>query len=103
MDKYLNTRILELRRQLKIRQGEFAQRLGISQSYLSDVENGKKDNIGSEILYKLKDIYKINLNWLFCGEGTMFTEDLETSNHPNSTILRNNQKIVIEIKIVEDI
>lgn len=44
-------------------QREFAERLGISPGYLSQVENGKKQP-GSEVLVALRSAFDVDLNWI---------------------------------------
>ena len=48
--------IIELRKSLKMRQNEFCEKIGIAQSYLSELENGKKP-ITDEVYNKLIDAF----------------------------------------------
>jgi transcriptional regulator with XRE-family HTH domain len=48
-------------------QEEFAQRVGVSQNYLSTMEHGKVE-IGAEILLRISREYGKSLEWLLTGE-----------------------------------
>jgi transcriptional regulator with XRE-family HTH domain len=47
-------------------QEEFAQRIGISQGYVSSMERGEKE-VGIEILLKISREYGKSLEWLLLG------------------------------------
>ena len=64
-------RIRALRRQLDVSQKIFAQHLGISQSTLSQVENGHHYP-SIESLGKLIGELNINANWVLLGQGVPF-------------------------------
>jgi transcriptional regulator with XRE-family HTH domain len=49
-------------------QAEFAERIGISQNYLSMMEHGKVE-IGAEILLRISREFMKNMEWLLTGEG----------------------------------
>jgi transcriptional regulator with XRE-family HTH domain len=49
-------------------QGEFAERIGISQNHLSTMERGKVE-IGAEILLRISREFGKSLEWLLTGEG----------------------------------
>jgi transcriptional regulator with XRE-family HTH domain len=49
-------------------QGEFAERIGISQNHLSTMERGKVE-IGAEILLRISRTFGKSLEWLLTGEG----------------------------------
>ena len=52
-------------------QEEFAERIGISQSYLSTMEHGKVEN-GAEILLRISREFAKSLEWLLAGVGKRF-------------------------------
>ena len=60
-------RIREIRG-FDMRQAEFAERIGISQNYLSMMERGKVE-IGAEILLRISREFMKPLEWLLTGEG----------------------------------
>jgi transcriptional regulator with XRE-family HTH domain len=65
--KAVGRRIRELRG-FDMTQDEFAQRIGISQSYLSTVEHGKVE-AGAEVLLAISREFEKSLEWLLTGEG----------------------------------
>jgi transcriptional regulator with XRE-family HTH domain len=58
-------RIRELRG-FDMNQEEFAQRIGVSQGYVSSMERGEKE-VGIEILLKISREYGRSLEWLLLG------------------------------------
>ena len=64
--KAVGRRIRELRG-FDMTQEEFAQRIGISQNYLSMIERGNVQ-VGSEILLKLSREFGKSMEWLLTGE-----------------------------------
>jgi transcriptional regulator with XRE-family HTH domain len=64
--KAVGHRIRELRG-FDITQDEFAQRIGISQSFLSTVEHGHVE-AGAEVLLAISREFKKSLEWLLTGE-----------------------------------
>jgi transcriptional regulator with XRE-family HTH domain len=65
--KAVGRRIRELRG-FDITQKEFAQRIGISQSFLSTVERGNVE-AGAEVLLAISKEFNKSLEWLLTGEG----------------------------------
>ena len=66
----IGTRIKQIRRTLGIRQKDFADRLGLSQSYLSELEGGKTP---SDIVIKsISSQYHVSETWLRTGDGEMY-------------------------------
>ncbi len=59
-------RIRELRG-FYMKQQEFAERIGISQNYVSDMERGKVE-IGAEILLRIAREFDKSIEWLLTGE-----------------------------------
>ena len=67
----MNTRFKELRKELKMTQEEFAEKIGLSRSYINLIEMGKK--VPAE--RTIKDIcrtFNVNHLWMESGEGNMF-------------------------------
>lgn len=74
--KTFGWKMKELRDIKRINQKDLSEMLGISQGFLSDVENGKKIP-GGEIIINLKRLFpNLNLNWLLSDSGreTMFID-----------------------------
>ncbi len=64
-------RIRILRETIRITQKEMAKILGISQTYLSDIENGKIE-ANAKVLFGLTRIFGVRMLWLVEGIGEMF-------------------------------
>ena len=60
-------RIRELRG-FDMTQEVFAERIGISQNYLSTIEHGKVE-VGAEILLRISRKFAKSVEWLLMGEG----------------------------------
>lgn len=68
----IGERVKELRTSKHLSQIEFSKHLGISQGFLSDLENGKSSP-NSEILLSIKRLFPdVSSDWLLTGEGEMF-------------------------------
>ena len=74
----IGDRILLLRAALGKKQKDFAQELGTSASYVSDIEKGKS-KAGEGFIESLYRTYKVNINWVMSGDGDMFLQDPRTS------------------------
>ncbi|HEX5169104.1 MAG TPA: LexA family transcriptional regulator [Cyclobacteriaceae bacterium] len=61
-------RIAELRELLEFSQKEFAQRIGITQGALSQIESDKS-KASFETINKISDEFNVNCNWLIRGSG----------------------------------
>jgi len=66
----LGKRIKEIRLSLNLIQEDFASSIGISNTYLSEIESGKK-NPKVAFFYNLFQKYRISLDYLFFGCGPM--------------------------------
>jgi XRE family transcriptional regulator, fatty acid utilization regulator len=64
--KAVGRRIRELRG-FDMTQAEFAQRIGVSQSYLSTVEHGYVE-VGAEVLLAISREFAKSLEWLLTGK-----------------------------------
>lgn len=68
MPSSIGERIRHRRTELGLTQDDLSQKAGISKSFLSDVENGKR-SIGAETLYDLGRAMAVSLDYLMSGEG----------------------------------
>jgi len=71
INKQIGDRISQILMINKIKQSQFASKIGINQGHLSEVIAGKK-GFTNEKLASLIEIYNIDLNWLLTGEGEMY-------------------------------
>jgi phage repressor protein C with HTH and peptisase S24 domain len=56
----LQLKLKDLRNSLELNQTDFAEKLGISQSAIANMESGKRD-VSKPVLLKIKEIFNINL------------------------------------------
>lgn len=73
----IGRRLKSIRKHLKLRQLEFASILNVTVVTLSDIETGKKKP-GSEMMFILSKIYRVNLAYLLHGEGDMYRPTADT-------------------------
>ena len=89
----IGLRIKELRNVKKLNQLDFADKIGIKQSPLSQMESGKiLPSI--ETLSKIIRVFNISYSWLIDGEGDMFLEETKSEENSNK---KNVTKNVTEI------
>ena len=70
----INDRVRDVRNALDLTQKDFGQRLAIAQSYLTNIETGKREV--TEKIQKLICLqFNVNEEWLRTGKGEMFVED----------------------------
>ena len=68
------SRVKEIRNHLKMLQKDFANGIGISNSFLSEVEGGSS-KVGHEFFFNIVKVYKVNPLYLLHGTGEMFLEE----------------------------
>lgn len=73
----MNKRLKELRTHLGLSQKNFAERLGITDSGLSNLESGKR-NLTEQMIISICREFNVNRAWLVEGVGEMFTNIPET-------------------------
>ncbi len=66
-------RIKEIRQTLKLNQKDFANTIGISNSFLSEVEAGRT-KVGQDFLLNIVNIFSVNPLYILSGIGKMFME-----------------------------
>ena len=90
-DKVLGNRIKQIRKTLRLRQVDFAKQLNMSGPSLSELETGKYKP-GFDCLMALASTFKVNLYYVFFGEGEMFFEGVQPS-ASSSTLAVDNEPI----------
>lgn len=63
----IGARLKEIRDKSGLKQKPFADRIGTSSSYISEIESGKKIP-GGEFLVSLKREFGVDINWLLTGK-----------------------------------
>lgn len=74
----IGKRVKAIRKKLELMQRDFVKIINVNMATLSDIETGKK-RPGSEMLYILSDVYRVNLHYLLHGEGEMFRSEKEVT------------------------
>lgn len=64
-------RMIHVRKQNKLNQEEFAERLNLSRNFINQVENGKR-NLSDRTILDICREFNINEEWLRTGEGEMY-------------------------------
>lgn len=82
----LAQRIKNLRKELGLNQTEFAQRIGITQTSLSQIE-GEKNGISYDVYKSIVNEFKVDAVWLMDGIGSMFLSDRAESRADKRNVL----------------
>ena len=69
----MNERIKVLRKELGLTLDKFGERLGVTKTTISRLENGI-NNVTEQMIKSICREFNVNENWLRTGEGEMFTE-----------------------------
>ncbi|MDQ1353692.1 MAG: repressor LexA [Acidobacteriota bacterium] len=69
-------RVKEIRKTLGLSQKDFADPLGISGTFISEVESGKYKPC-YDFFYNMMVQFNVNLHYLFTGQGEMFIRDMK--------------------------
>ncbi len=64
-------RLMKIRKHLKMKQVDFSQKLGLSVTRISEIENDKS-HPGFQFLFNLDIELNVNLHYLLSGDGEMF-------------------------------
>ncbi len=67
----MNERLKQLRKELNMKQYDFATALSISQGHLSDIENNRKE-VSDRVISICSLKFNANEEWLRTGNGDMF-------------------------------
>lgn len=67
----MNERIKELRKALNLTMEKFGERVGVTRSAMSNIENGNR-NLTEQMLRSICREFSVNEEWLRTGEGEMF-------------------------------
>ena len=72
----LNERIREIRKNAKLNQTEFGEKLGVSRSVIANIElDLNKTGVPDNIIKLICLTFNINENWLRTGNGEMFNQN----------------------------
>ena len=77
--EFIGSRLKDIRKYLRLTQKELAEKLDISDGYISDIEKGKKKP-GRDLLEKLIERFNVNISYLFEGKGEYFYKSGQDQN-----------------------
>lgn len=69
----MNNRIKQLRKELKLSQEEFGNRLGVGKSAISYLESGRS-NLTEQMTKSICREFNVDYLWLTTGDGEMFAD-----------------------------
>lgn len=75
----IGKRIKLIRQQLKLTQQQFAEKIGVSRSHISNLENGNEMPSNSLLLF-ISTIFPVNHDWLLYEDGDMLYSGTESEN-----------------------
>jgi len=93
--KEIGQRLKLVRKSLALRQKEFAQKVNISVTTLSDMETGKS-RAGFDFLYNIVKTFNVNLYYIFFEKGEMFNDNKNYSIN-DASICDNNDEDLQEL------
>ena len=70
----MDERLKELRKELRLTQQAFADRLGVKRNTVATYETGKSNPSDAAVLLICREFH-VNEEWLRTGNGEMFVED----------------------------
>jgi transcriptional regulator with XRE-family HTH domain len=79
INKDVCVRIKQIRIDNNLTQVEFSQKLNYSQEKISRIEKNFL-NVDFELLYKIYNIFKVELCWLFTGVGNIYINQVFNNN-----------------------
>jgi len=68
-------RLREVRKDLNLKQKEFAKKLRVDPSYISQLESGKHKTPSSMMIEAISSIFPVNREWLLSGQGDRYYEE----------------------------
>lgn len=71
MSETINSRIKSIRKDLGLTQSDFAERLRISRTHYSNIENGNVE-ITEKFVNLISAMFSVNLEWLYSGIGDKY-------------------------------
>ena len=107
-NKRISELIAELKRKRIIRnQADFAERIDISSSVLSEIINGKR-TVSEKFVRKICDNFPVSFNWFYTGKGDIIKE--ENSDIPQkgqlefdfTSIVEENNKIADAVTVIAE-
>ena len=70
----ISSRILNLRKEMRLNQSDFGKRIGVTSSAICNYENGSR-SVGEQVILAICREFNVSEEWLRTGEGEMFQQD----------------------------
>lgn len=100
----LSNRLEQLIGSLGIRKGDFAEKIGFSQAYVSMILNGKRPRPSDRFFDSVNRAFGVNTDWLRHGEGNMFSLPEANLSTADMDLLQKYHSLPLsERKIVDEI
>lgn len=96
----MNERIRQLRKALGLTLEAFGEKIGLTRSAVSNIENGHRQPTKQVVAFICRE-YNVNMNWLRTGEGEMFM-DLDSDDEISAYVgkVLNDEKAVYQRKLL---
>lgn len=75
----IGERVTELRKDKKLSQQKFGEKLGLSRSHICNIEKGTR-SLNEQTILQICSVYNINRDWLLKGVGAMYKDELDKYN-----------------------
>ncbi|UCH94951.1 MAG: helix-turn-helix transcriptional regulator, partial [Candidatus Aminicenantes bacterium] len=98
--KEFGLRLKKIRKQLKLKQEDFGNRIGMKNNYLSGIETGRIKP-GFDFFYKITREFRINPYYLFHNEPPMFMDELLPGSFEEKDFGEASQRVHELIRYIE--
>lgn len=94
MDKNISyhDRLLKIREENRLTQSEFARKLGVKQSYYSELERGKRD-LTTKVIEAIINNFEVSADWLITGKEDAIQSNITNSDNGNM-LIENNKEFI---------
>ncbi len=92
----MNDRVKEIRKSLGLTLEKFGERLGVTKTTISRIENGI-NNVTEQMLKSICREFNINENWLRTGEGNMYKKTDNTISQLIDEIMKGENEFYVKI------
>ena len=77
--KYMNKRLIEIRKDQHLTQAEFAEKINLTQSAIGNYENGRRI-MSDRTIADVCRVFNLNEDWLRYGTGPMYRPKMDRDN-----------------------
>ncbi|MCK4766126.1 MAG: helix-turn-helix transcriptional regulator [Candidatus Aminicenantes bacterium] len=94
-------RLKNFRKNIPLSQRDFAEKMGFTAGFISDLENAKSKP-SFDFLLKIVDVFNVNLNWLIFGYGEIFYREGEVDIEGESLLSGLEDNVLDLIKYMKE-